>query len=231
MGATSPSSVMAAAILLLLALAATPRHAAGGTGYTVGDADGWTNGINYLAWSQKYNFTVGDTLGTQLARSHAASSSSVSQPQEKISSLVLTRASSVQLRGGGARRVRGDGGRVPDLRAGEEGDHPHLGVGPRLSQPHRAGGLLLHLQLRGPLPRRHEAGRLRGRGSPTSTSAAADVARFAATAAAHGFLCRRASRVAGSGADSTPCCDKPVAASCLTDWYSSLLYKLFVKFS
>ena len=31
--------------------------------YTVGDSDGWTTGENYLKWSEKYNFTVGDTLG------------------------------------------------------------------------------------------------------------------------------------------------------------------------
>ncbi|VAI20549.1 unnamed protein product [Triticum turgidum subsp. durum] len=50
-------------LLLLLATAAIagPRHA-GATEYTVGDSDGWTIGPNYLAWSQKYNFTTGDTL-------------------------------------------------------------------------------------------------------------------------------------------------------------------------
>ncbi|KAH7692335.1 Cupredoxins domain-containing protein, partial [Dioscorea alata] len=30
--------------------------------YTVGDSDGWSTGINYLEWSEKYNFTVGDAL-------------------------------------------------------------------------------------------------------------------------------------------------------------------------
>ncbi|KAJ0964058.1 hypothetical protein J5N97_029180 [Dioscorea zingiberensis] len=30
--------------------------------YTVGDSDRWSTGINYLEWSQKYNFTVGDIL-------------------------------------------------------------------------------------------------------------------------------------------------------------------------
>ncbi|VAI35244.1 unnamed protein product [Triticum turgidum subsp. durum] len=50
-------------LLLLLATAAMAglRHA-GATEYTVGDSDGWTIGPNYLAWSQKYNFTTGDTL-------------------------------------------------------------------------------------------------------------------------------------------------------------------------
>ncbi|ERN00446.1 hypothetical protein AMTR_s00100p00125240 [Amborella trichopoda] len=32
--------------------------------YTVGDEDGWTTGHNYLLWSKKHNFSVGDTLGT-----------------------------------------------------------------------------------------------------------------------------------------------------------------------
>ncbi|KAM3259385.1 hypothetical protein ACQJBY_050918 [Aegilops geniculata] len=50
-------------LMLLLATAAMagPRHAVA-TEYTVGDSDGWTIGPNYLAWSQKYNFTTGDTL-------------------------------------------------------------------------------------------------------------------------------------------------------------------------
>ncbi|KAL4187299.1 hypothetical protein AMTRI_Chr09g18300 [Amborella trichopoda] len=30
--------------------------------YTVGDEDGWTTGHNYLLWSKKHNFSVGDTL-------------------------------------------------------------------------------------------------------------------------------------------------------------------------
>lgn len=60
-GASLSFTMLAAAILLFLA--AAPRHAAGGTEYTVGDAGGWTNGPNYLTWSQKYNFTAGDTLG------------------------------------------------------------------------------------------------------------------------------------------------------------------------
>ncbi|CAN6481228.1 unnamed protein product [Victoria cruziana] len=30
--------------------------------YVVGDDDEWTLGVNYDEWSQKYNFTVGDTL-------------------------------------------------------------------------------------------------------------------------------------------------------------------------
>ncbi|EER99274.1 hypothetical protein BDA96_02G296000 [Sorghum bicolor] len=61
MGATSLSSRTAAAILhLVLLLAAARRH--GATDYTVGDSAGWTIGPNYLTWSQKYNFTAGDTL-------------------------------------------------------------------------------------------------------------------------------------------------------------------------
>lgn len=61
MGATSLSSTTAAAILhLALLLAAARRH--GATDYTVGDSAGWAIGPNYLIWSQKYNFTAGDTL-------------------------------------------------------------------------------------------------------------------------------------------------------------------------
>lgn len=60
--AVSPT-VAATVLLLLIAAAATPRHA-GATEYTVGDSQGWTIGPSYLAWSQKYNFTAGDTLGT-----------------------------------------------------------------------------------------------------------------------------------------------------------------------
>ncbi|PAN13595.1 hypothetical protein GQ55_2G339100 [Panicum hallii var. hallii] len=63
MGAASLSSRAAAAILLLLVLLAEARrHGAGATEYTVGDSAGWTIGPNYLTWSQKYNFTAGDTL-------------------------------------------------------------------------------------------------------------------------------------------------------------------------
>ncbi|CAL5082604.1 unnamed protein product [Urochloa decumbens] len=61
MGAASLSSTAATAILLLL-LAAARRHGAGATEYNVGDSAGWTIGPNYLTWSQKYNFTAGDTL-------------------------------------------------------------------------------------------------------------------------------------------------------------------------
>ena len=65
MGATSLSSRAAAAILLVaVVLEEARRHGAGATEYTVGDSAGWTNGPNYLTWSQKYNFTAGDTLGT-----------------------------------------------------------------------------------------------------------------------------------------------------------------------
>ncbi|KAL6655146.1 hypothetical protein ACP70R_005972 [Stipagrostis hirtigluma subsp. patula] len=59
MGATT---AMAAVIVLLLVLAAARRPGAGATEYTVGDSEGWTNGPNYLSWSQKHNFTAGDTL-------------------------------------------------------------------------------------------------------------------------------------------------------------------------
>ncbi|RCV12720.1 hypothetical protein SEVIR_2G302600v4 [Setaria viridis] len=62
MGGTSLSSTGAAATLLLVLLAAALRHGTGATEYTVGDSAGWTIGPNYLTWSQKYNFTAGDTL-------------------------------------------------------------------------------------------------------------------------------------------------------------------------
>ncbi|CAN6198743.1 unnamed protein product, partial [Urochloa humidicola] len=62
MGAASLSSTAATATAILLLLAAARRHGAGATEYTVGDSAGWTNGPNYLTWSQKYNFTAGDTL-------------------------------------------------------------------------------------------------------------------------------------------------------------------------
>lgn len=31
--------------------------------YNVGDSENWNTGVNYLSWLQKYNFSVGDTLG------------------------------------------------------------------------------------------------------------------------------------------------------------------------
>ncbi|XP_065036543.1 chemocyanin-like [Musa acuminata AAA Group] len=34
----------------------------GAASYTVGDAEGWTYGLDYQRWAQKYNFTVGDAL-------------------------------------------------------------------------------------------------------------------------------------------------------------------------
>ncbi|KAJ8490561.1 hypothetical protein OPV22_012282 [Ensete ventricosum] len=46
--------------LILLPLMALQHVAA--TDYMVGDDDGWTTGTNYLTWSEKYNFTVGDVL-------------------------------------------------------------------------------------------------------------------------------------------------------------------------
>lgn len=30
--------------------------------YTVGDDEEWNTGVNFLSWSEKYNFTVGDVL-------------------------------------------------------------------------------------------------------------------------------------------------------------------------
>ncbi|XP_015696643.1 blue copper protein 1a-like [Oryza brachyantha] len=51
-----------AAVLALVVAAAAAAGLAGATEYTVGDSEGWTIGPSYLAWSQKYNFTAGDTL-------------------------------------------------------------------------------------------------------------------------------------------------------------------------
>lgn len=31
--------------------------------YTVGDEDQWNSEVDYVSWSQKYNFTIGDVLG------------------------------------------------------------------------------------------------------------------------------------------------------------------------
>ncbi|KAL5201193.1 hypothetical protein ABZP36_035547 [Zizania latifolia] len=60
---TASSFTVATAVLLLLLMAAAPDlRLVGATEYTVGDTEGWTIGPSYLAWSQKYNFTAGDTL-------------------------------------------------------------------------------------------------------------------------------------------------------------------------
>ncbi|WOL18170.1 chemocyanin-like [Canna indica] len=48
-----------AAVFFLSLLA---QHCVKSTDYTVGDADGWNTGSNYLLWSKEYNFTVGDVL-------------------------------------------------------------------------------------------------------------------------------------------------------------------------
>uniref|UniRef100_A0A0E0M3Z6 Phytocyanin domain-containing protein n=1 Tax=Oryza punctata TaxID=4537 RepID=A0A0E0M3Z6_ORYPU len=55
-----PSATAPAAAVALLLMAAAGFT--GATEYTVGDSEGWTIGPSYLAWSQKYNFTAGDTL-------------------------------------------------------------------------------------------------------------------------------------------------------------------------
>ena len=125
---------------------------------------------------------------------------------------------SVQLRAGAARRAPGDPGRVPDVRAGGEPEHGRVGDGPRPRQPHRAGGLLLHLQRLGPLPRGHEV-RCR-RGSAAPFTAASPTGPATAAAAATSELCGRVvehtapPRVAGGGADPIPRRDRP-AHPCL----------------
>ncbi|CAL9150604.1 unnamed protein product [Musa hybrid cultivar] len=50
------------AIFALILLPLMALHHVAATDYTVGDDDGWTTGTNYLTWSEKYNFTVGDVL-------------------------------------------------------------------------------------------------------------------------------------------------------------------------
>ncbi|RZS28556.1 hypothetical protein BHM03_00062176 [Ensete ventricosum] len=47
-----------------------PCHHLEAAEYTVGEADGWDTGINYLLWSNKYNFTVGDVLGNVIRVDH-----------------------------------------------------------------------------------------------------------------------------------------------------------------
>jgi hypothetical protein len=55
--------------VLSFVLLATYICGAAATDYTVGDDGGWTIGTNYLTWSTKYNFTVGDALSMKL-KSH-----------------------------------------------------------------------------------------------------------------------------------------------------------------
>ncbi|KAL9680863.1 hypothetical protein QQ045_012643 [Rhodiola kirilowii] len=47
-----------AAVLIVFIL----LHPSESTVFTVGEDEKWSTGVNYLTWSQKYNFTVGDTL-------------------------------------------------------------------------------------------------------------------------------------------------------------------------
>jgi hypothetical protein len=117
---------------------------------------------------------------------------------------------SVQLREGAAQRVPGYAGRVPDVRAAGEPVDARVGDGPRPRQPHRAGGLLLPLQRRRPLPRGHEVLYRRGRATPSAPAAAGPDA--PATAAAELGLRTvdfAAARVGGGGADSIPRGDRP----------------------
>lgn len=63
------SQIMAAHTIISYALLAAYISAVAATDYTVGDSSGWTISINYMAWSTKYNFTVGDALRKKL-KSH-----------------------------------------------------------------------------------------------------------------------------------------------------------------
>lgn len=60
-------------LVLLATLALLLPRAATATDFTVGDENGWNTGTNYLTWSQKYNFTVGDVLGKPSTSVHVKS--------------------------------------------------------------------------------------------------------------------------------------------------------------
>ncbi|WOK94675.1 mavicyanin-like [Canna indica] len=58
----STSLLLCSTSLAMILLALIAQHSVGATEYIVGDENRWTTGTNYLAWSEKYNFTVGDVL-------------------------------------------------------------------------------------------------------------------------------------------------------------------------
>ncbi|CAL9760473.1 unnamed protein product [Musa acuminata subsp. burmannicoides] len=59
---TSRLTATSSSFFFFFFLCLVARHHLEAAEYTVGDADGWDTGINYLLWSNKYNFTVGDVL-------------------------------------------------------------------------------------------------------------------------------------------------------------------------
>lgn len=99
------------------------------------------------------------------------------------------------------------------MRAAGEPVDARVGDGPRPRQPHRAGGLLLPLQRRRPLPRGHEVLYRRGRATPSAPAAAAPAGPDATATAAAELGLRAvdftAARVGGGGADSIPRGDRP----------------------
>jgi hypothetical protein len=99
------------------------------------------------------------------------------------------------------------------VRAAGEPVDARVGDGPRPRQPHRAGGLLLPLQRRRPLPRGHEVLYRRGRATPSAPAAAAPAGPDATATAAAELGLRAvdftAARVGGGGADSIPRGDRP----------------------
>ena len=53
-----------AAMAVFVAMAALLPATASAAVYIVGDGSGWDLGVDYRAWADGKNFTVGDTLGT-----------------------------------------------------------------------------------------------------------------------------------------------------------------------
>jgi hypothetical protein len=49
-----------AGLVLLAAAAVSPAYA---TDHVVGDASGWTSGVDYTTWTKGKTFSVGDNLG------------------------------------------------------------------------------------------------------------------------------------------------------------------------
>jgi ssDNA-binding replication factor A large subunit len=67
--ASCGASCLTIAALLLAACASS----AAATSYTVGDASGWTIGVDYTSWAGSKSFKVGDSLGKCMrVHDHAA---------------------------------------------------------------------------------------------------------------------------------------------------------------
>lgn len=107
-------------LLILAASVLSAVNQASAVTYTVGDAENWNSGVNYLAWSQKHNFTVGDALRESESNPRSSFVESCSYPRLCLTSLSFP--CSFQLRGRAAQHLRGDGGDVPLLRLRQRGD-------------------------------------------------------------------------------------------------------------